>query len=97
MSESEDIDLLAAEYALGTLPAAERASVALRARMEPTLAAAIETWERRLSPLSETIAARDEPAGIDRRPSTRLRATRRSGRSRSRLGAWLWRRSRCGA
>ncbi len=42
MSESEDIDLLAAEYALGTLPAAERASVALRARMEPALAAAIE-------------------------------------------------------
>ncbi len=64
MSESEDIDLLAAEYALGTLPAAERASVALRARMEPTLAAAIEAWERRLSPLSETIAAREVPAEV---------------------------------
>jgi anti-sigma-K factor RskA len=59
MSEADDIDLLAAEYALGTLPAAERASVALRARMEPALAAAIEAWEDRLSPLTATIAARE--------------------------------------
>ena len=36
MSESEDIDMLAAEYALGTLPASERASIALRARSEPS-------------------------------------------------------------
>ncbi|MBC7833253.1 MAG: RNA polymerase subunit sigma-70, partial [Hyphomicrobium sp.] len=74
MSESEDIDLLAAEYALGTLPAAERASVALRARMEPTLAAAIEDWERRLSPLSETIAAREVPADLWARIEDRIDA-----------------------
>ncbi len=74
MSESEDIDLLAAEYALGTLPAAERASVALRARMEPALAAAIEGWERRLSPLSETIAAREVPADVWARIEDRIDA-----------------------
>ena len=74
MSESEDIDLLAAEYALGTLPAAERASVALRARMEPTLAAAIADWERRLSPLSETIAAREVPADLWARIEDRIDA-----------------------
>ncbi len=64
MSEAEDIDALAAEYALGTLPAAERASVASRARSEPSLAAAIEAWERRLGPLAETVAGREVPASV---------------------------------
>jgi anti-sigma-K factor RskA len=64
MSEAEDIDALAAEYALGTLPVAERASVALRARSEPSLAAAIEAWERRLGPLAETVAGREVPASV---------------------------------
>ena len=41
MSDAEDIDMLAAEYALGTLPAGERAATALRARSDATLAAAI--------------------------------------------------------
>ena len=56
--------MLAAEYVLGTLPAGERAAVALRARSEPPLAAAIEAWERRLAPLAETIAPREAPATI---------------------------------
>lgn len=64
MSEAEDIDMLAAEYALGTLPAAERAAVAMRARSETSLAAAIEAWERRLGPLAETVAPREAPAGV---------------------------------
>jgi anti-sigma-K factor RskA len=64
MSESEDIDMLAAEYALGTLPASERASVALRARSEPSLAAAIEAWERRLGPLADTVPSREVPASV---------------------------------
>ncbi len=64
MSESEDLDMLAAEYALGTLPASERASVALRARSEPSLAAAIEAWERRLGPLVETVPSREVPASV---------------------------------
>ncbi|MCM3712436.1 hypothetical protein, partial [Sporosarcina luteola] len=74
MSEAEDIDALAAEYALGTLPAAERASVALRARLEPTLAAAIEGWERRLSPLAETIAAREVPPELWSKIEDRIEA-----------------------
>ncbi len=61
MSEAEDIDTLAAEYALGTLPAAERSEVALRARREPPLAAAIDAWERRLGPLAETVPPREAP------------------------------------
>jgi anti-sigma-K factor RskA len=53
MSDADDIDMLAAEYVLGTLSAGERASVTLRAHSEAALAAAIEAWERRLSPLTE--------------------------------------------
>ncbi len=64
MSEAEDIDMLAAEYVLGTLPAGERAAVALRARSESPLAAAIEAWERRLGPLAETIAPRKAPSHL---------------------------------
>jgi anti-sigma-K factor RskA len=64
MTDSDDIDMLAAEYVLGTLPAAERAAVALRSRHEKRLAEAIEAWERRLGPLAETIAPREAPAHV---------------------------------
>jgi len=59
MTDEQDIDMLAAEYVLGTLPADERAAAALRARHDAPLAAAIAAWEQRLAPLSETIATRE--------------------------------------
>ncbi|MEZ5856808.1 MAG: anti-sigma factor [Hyphomicrobiaceae bacterium] len=52
MTEREDIDALAAEYVLGTLDAAERASVAARRQREPELEAAIAQWERHFGPLA---------------------------------------------
>ena len=64
MINGEDIDLIAAEYVLGTLPADERAAAALRARREKPLAEAIEAWSRRLGPLAEAIPPREAPAGI---------------------------------
>ena len=64
MSDAEDIDLLAAEYALGTLPADERVALAQRARTDASLAAAIEAWEERLSPLAEVAPEREAPAGV---------------------------------
>jgi anti-sigma-K factor RskA len=64
MTDEQDIDMLAAEYVLGTLPADERAAVALRARHDEPLAAAIAEWERRLAPLNETIAPREVPVHI---------------------------------
>lgn len=64
MSEAEDIDMLAAEYVLGTLSAGERASVTLRRHSEAPLAAAIEAWERRLSPLTEAFAPREAPSSV---------------------------------
>ncbi len=64
MTDGDDIDMLAAEYVLGTLPAAERAAAALRARRDKPLAAAIDAWERRLGPLAESVAPREAPANI---------------------------------
>ena len=61
MSVSPDDDLNAAEYALGTLDAGERAALAARRLREPELDAAIEVWEWRLAPLSETIPALQPP------------------------------------
>jgi anti-sigma-K factor RskA len=64
MTDEPDIDMLAAEYVLGTLPADERAAVALRLAHDKPLAAAIAAWEMRLAPLSETVAAREVPSHI---------------------------------
>lgn len=51
MSELNDIDGIAAEHALGSLTAAERAAVDARRAKEPALDAAIRAWDRRLSSL----------------------------------------------
>jgi len=48
----EDIEMLAAEYVLGTLDAAAAADLAARARTDPAVQAAIAAWEERLTPLS---------------------------------------------
>ena len=51
MTERDDIDMLAAEYVLGTLDAEERETVAARRAREADLDAAIAAWEQRLGPL----------------------------------------------
>jgi anti-sigma-K factor RskA len=61
MSLSPDDDLHAAEFALGTLDDGERAMLAARRLREPELDAAIEAWEKRLAPLSESIPALAPP------------------------------------
>jgi anti-sigma-K factor RskA len=55
MSLSPDDEIHAAEFALGTLDPGERAALAARRLREPELDAAIEAWERRLAPLSESV------------------------------------------
>jgi anti-sigma-K factor RskA len=64
MMNGEDMDLIAAEYVLGTLPAGECTALAARARREKPLAAAIEAWELRLAPLSELVPPREAPATV---------------------------------
>ncbi|MEQ1697352.1 MAG: anti-sigma factor [Hyphomicrobiaceae bacterium] len=56
MTDTDNMDDLAAEYVLGTLDANERANVAFRRQRDPGLAAAIEAWEARLAPLNGQIA-----------------------------------------
>lgn len=54
-ADDDDLDLLAGEYALGVLDAAERRAVEARRESDPALDAAIARWEARLAPLAETI------------------------------------------
>ncbi|HXW21060.1 MAG TPA: hypothetical protein VEK35_11200, partial [Roseiarcus sp.] len=90
MSLSPDDELNAAEFALGTLGATERASVAARRQREVDLDEEIIAWERRLAPLAEAVPEAEPPrdylaaiqARLDRPPAddevTRLtRALRR--------------------
>lgn len=64
MTDGEDIDMLAAEYVLGTLTATERASLEMRSRRDKPLAEAIDAWGRRLGPLNEAVPPREAPATI---------------------------------
>ena len=64
MTGRDDMNMLAAEYVLGTLDASERAAVAERRLREPDLAVAIINWERSLSPLNELVLPVQPPAGL---------------------------------
>jgi anti-sigma-K factor RskA len=72
MTDREDIDLLAAEYVLGTLDPPERTAVAARRQREPALEAAIGAWEQRLAPLTETARDVAPPADMLARIERRL-------------------------
>jgi anti-sigma-K factor RskA len=52
----EEIDLLAAEYAIGLLEGGERAEAARRAAREPDFAFLVEEWNERLAPMLDTVA-----------------------------------------
>jgi anti-sigma-K factor RskA len=71
MTVTPDDDFAAAEYALGTLDPAERATLAARRLREPDLDEAIRAWEARLAPLAEAAPAIEPPrdllAAIERR------------------------------
>ncbi len=60
----EEIQVLAGEYVLGALDAAEMRIVRLRAAADPALARAITAWEHRLAPLAETVAPVAPPAAL---------------------------------
>ncbi|GED21529.1 anti-sigma factor [Halomonas halmophila] len=55
MTDRDDLDMLAAEYVLGTLDAEERTRVAQRRQDDATLNDLIEAWEARLAPLGDEI------------------------------------------
>lgn len=74
MTEREDIDMLAAEYVLGTLPAGERASVAARRARDAGLDTAISAWQRRLAPLDAAVEPVAPPSDLFTRIEARLPA-----------------------
>lgn len=71
MTDREDIDMLAAEYVLGTLDPDMRRIVDERRSHEDDLNAAIADWEKRLSPLNAHY--RDEMPTRDLFPGIRAR------------------------
>ena len=64
MKVNADTDLLVGEYVLGTLEREERRRLEEIAEREPTVAAAVMVWERRLAPLHELIVPVEPPEHI---------------------------------
>jgi anti-sigma-K factor RskA len=74
MTLSPDDDFAAAEFALGTLDAAERATLAARRLRESELDAAIRGWEARLSPLAEATTPITPPTDLFPAIEARIKA-----------------------
>lgn len=72
MTLYDDVELLAGEYAVGSLPSEERASLEARAAKEADVAALIQGWEFRLAPLHELVAPVAPPASLWPRIEQRL-------------------------
>jgi anti-sigma-K factor RskA len=65
MSDAEDdLPLLAAEYALGSLDLAEMRRVEASAAADPDVAQAIADWDRRLAPLARLVAPVQPPPAL---------------------------------
>ena len=64
MTDDSEDDLLAGEYALGTLDGATRESVDARRSHDPAFAALLGAWEMRLAPLSEGVRPVEPPAHL---------------------------------
>ncbi len=68
----EDIDALAAEYALGVLDEAEHRTAAHRVTADPAFARDVEGWQARLADMVEEVAAEPAPADVWREIARRL-------------------------
>ncbi len=80
-----DKDRLAAEYALGTLDAAEWANADLMRRVDPAFARAVTAWEARLAPLGEAVRDERPPAALWQRLEASL--DRRAAETKAGAGA----------
>lgn len=92
---AEELDLLAAEYVLGTLDAPTAQEIAMRAQTDPALASAIAAWEKRLAPLSSLVAPAEPHDSLWRRldasVAAHVTASPASGLSRAWRSVVLWR------
>ena len=64
MADSEDHTALAAEYALGTLDAGERAQVEALISSDADFAALVEAWTLKLAPLNQMVGSVEPPAAV---------------------------------
>ncbi len=75
---ADPLDMLAAEYVIGTLRGARCEQFEARMRSEPEVARRVREWEARLAPLAEGYAPSDAPeqtwAAIERRLFSSARA-----------------------
>jgi anti-sigma-K factor RskA len=78
MTMNDEDHVLAAEYVLGTLDAAERHEAERRIATSPEFAALVQGWERRLGPLHDRLPPVEPPAGLFKRIEERLGATAQS-------------------
>ncbi|WP_417565751.1 anti-sigma factor domain-containing protein [Marinobacter sp.] len=100
MTERDDLDMLVAEFVLGTLPASERQYVETRRREDPEVEALILQWQERLGRLAdETEPVEPSPDMFSRIENAldRLESTPREAASaptvvalRSQLNRWRW-------
>jgi anti-sigma-K factor RskA len=92
--DEDDDRVLAGEYVLGVLDAAQRAAVGRRIESEAAFAQAVDWWERRLTPLVGAVAAAEPSAGLWPRISNLIAP-------RPRRGVWhdvrVWRGVSAGA
>jgi anti-sigma-K factor RskA len=74
----EDIDQLAGEYVLGTLPYARRLEVERRMAVEAPLRAAVNRWQEQLLPLTQLAEPVEPSAQLWQRIESSLKAQRQS-------------------
>lgn len=79
MTISPEDDFAAAEYALGTLDASERAALSARRLREPELDEAIRAWEARLAPLAEAAPEIEPPRDLFPAIEARIRGAPAEG------------------
>ena len=78
MTMDEERNGFAAEYALGTLDAEDRAQADALVLVDPEFAAAVRQWERRLGELNVLVAPVEPPAPVWERIQAGLAATGQS-------------------
>jgi anti-sigma-K factor RskA len=64
---ADDLEMVAGEYVLGTLDAAEQTAFRRRLLTDPEAAAAVAHWQERLSPLLAAVPEAPPPAALWRR------------------------------
>ena len=89
--EPPSADILAGEYVLGVLDAAQRAEVERRIASDPGFGRLVTQWENRLAPMLESLGSKPVPAHLWPRIRTSLgwpAATTASPRVWQRTGFW---------